>query len=304
MRGPLFALHDDSLLAFRHAHGRLHPLHWSTAARSESLPGDEREVADALSVLAMLHRGRNRRPIAQTVTRLLAEVRAHAGLAMWPTGEQALANALRIVELARAFERRGASSFRAFVERLEEEAEQGKSEEAPIVEEGTEGVRIMTVHRAKGLEFPVVILADPTCALTGRNPSRHVDPVKRLWAEPLCHSVPPDLRDAASDELRRDAAEAVRIAYVAATRARDLLVLPGIGDLGPGDEGLAGWLEVLDPAVYPSRDKRRSPQLATGCPPFGNDSVRDRPDECRAGTQASVAPGLHAGAAAPVPRAG
>jgi ATP-dependent exoDNAse (exonuclease V) beta subunit len=297
MRGPLFAIHDDSLLAFRLAHRGFHPLRWLTSADSESLREDEREVADALSLLGKLHRGRNRRPIAQTVTKLLAEVRAHAGLAMWPTGEQALANALRIVELARAFERRGASSFRAFVERLEEEAEQGKSEEAPIVEEGTEGVRIMTVHRAKGLEFPVVMLADPTCALIGRNPSRHVDSSKRLWAEPLCHSIPPDLRDAASDELRRDAAEAVRIAYVAATRARDLLVLPGIGDLSPGDEGLAGWLEVLDPAIYPSRDKRRSPRKAPGCPPFANDSVRDRPDNCPAGTEASVAPGLHAGAA-------
>ena len=79
-----------------------------------------------------------------------------------------------------------------------------------------------------------MILADPTCPFTAMNPSRHVDPLKRLWAEPLCQSVPPDLRDAAPQELRRDAEEAVRIAYVATTRARDLLVLPGVGDLKPG----------------------------------------------------------------------
>ena len=42
-------------------------------------------------------------------------IRAHAGIAMWPTGEQALANCLRLVDLARRFEQRGASSFRAFV---------------------------------------------------------------------------------------------------------------------------------------------------------------------------------------------
>ena len=153
MRGPLFALHDDALLSFRHAHGGLRPIRWAELARRESLTGDEREVADALAVVGRLHGRRNRRPIAETITRFLGEVRAHAGLAIWPTGEQALANCLRIVELARVFERRGASSFRAFVESLEEEAEQGRSEEAPVVEEGTEGVRIITVHRAKGLEW-------------------------------------------------------------------------------------------------------------------------------------------------------
>ena len=67
MRGPLFALHDDSLLAFRHAHGGLHPLRWSTSARSESLREDEREVADALSVLgssiAAGTAGRSPRPL-------------------------------------------------------------------------------------------------------------------------------------------------------------------------------------------------------------------------------------------------
>ena len=48
--------------------------------------------------------------------------------------------------MARHFER-GASSFRAFVEKLEADAECGEAEEAPIVEEGTEGVRVMTVLR-------------------------------------------------------------------------------------------------------------------------------------------------------------
>src|SRR5262249_61332202 len=99
--------------------------------------------------------------IAQTILMLLDVVRAHAGIAMWPTGEQALANCLRMVDLARRFEQRGASSFRAFVERTEANADAGQAEDAPIVEQGTEGVRMMTVHRAKGLEFPVVILADP-----------------------------------------------------------------------------------------------------------------------------------------------
>jgi ATP-dependent exoDNAse (exonuclease V) beta subunit len=42
---------------------------------------------------------------------------------------------------------------------MEADAERGEADEAPIVEEGTEGVRVMTVHKAKGLEFPVVILA-------------------------------------------------------------------------------------------------------------------------------------------------
>ena len=41
----------------------------------------------------------------------------------------------------------------------------GKPGEAPILEEGSDGVRLMTVHKAKGLEFPVVILADMTAKL-------------------------------------------------------------------------------------------------------------------------------------------
>src|SRR4029453_5341888 len=110
---------------------------------------------DALSLLARLHTGRNQRPIAQTIMMLLDAVRAHAGIALWPNGEQALANCLRLVDLARRFEGE-ASSFRAFVEQIEAEADHGEAAEAPIVEEGTEGVRGRTAHKAKGRGVPVV----------------------------------------------------------------------------------------------------------------------------------------------------
>ncbi|TMA36343.1 MAG: hypothetical protein E6J87_00880, partial [Deltaproteobacteria bacterium] len=222
LRGPLFALTDDLLLAWRAARGTIHPLAPRDAA---DLAPELREVGNALDVLARLHRGRNRRPIADTVGQLLEAVRAHAALAIWPTGEQALANCLRVMDLARRFERAGASSFRAFVDRLEEDAEGGDTEDAPVVEEGTEGVRIMTAHRAKGLEFPAVVLCDPTANATREQPGRHVDPERSLWAEPLAGCAPRELLEASAVELARDRAEAVRLAYVAATRARDLLVV-------------------------------------------------------------------------------
>jgi ATP-dependent helicase/nuclease subunit A len=292
LRGPFFALSDEALLAFRQqldgAGGirtvRLNP---RRQIDRDGLPPAAAEVVDALEVLRRLHVSRNHRPIAETITSLLESTRALPGIAFWRNGEQALANCLRVVDLARNFERR-ALSFRAFVEAMEADAERGEASEAPIVEQGTEGVRIMTVHKAKGLEFPVVILADPACNESSNTPSRHVDPERRLWVQPLCGCAPVELLEAADEELRRDRAEGIRVAYVASTRARDLLVAPVCGD-----EPIEGWLQVMDPMLYPRQEARRQSIPAPGCPTFGENSVLDRGPEGHAPPGGSVRPGLH-----------
>jgi ATP-dependent helicase/nuclease subunit A len=279
LRGPLFCLSDAQLLIWRHAIGGLHP--FSPAVTEAS------EIGAALSLLARLHRGRNRCSIADTILQLLEATRAHAGIAIWPTGEQALANVLRMVDLARRFEAGGASSFRGFVERLRDQAERHEAADAPVMEDDSDGVRIMTVHKAKGLEFPVVVLADPTVSHTAR-PTRHIDAEQGLCLVQLAGCIPAELRERGREVLERDAAESIRLTYVAATRARDLLVVPAIGD-----HRYPGWVDVLHPALYPPAEAQRLARPAPGCPAFGPDSLSVRPSRGPRSVNDAVAPGQH-----------
>jgi ATP-dependent exoDNAse (exonuclease V) beta subunit len=171
---------------------------------------------------------------------------------------------------------------------MDDDAEASQAEDAPIVEQGTEGVRLMTVHKAKGLEFPIIVLAEPTCPATHDNPSRHIDPTRRLWLEPLCGCTPIELLEAAQEELQRDQAEAVRLTYVAATRARDLVVAPACGD-----KELSGWLEVLNPALYPADDAKTQSETVPGAPRFGEETVVDRGPQGIEPAGGSIRPGLH-----------
>jgi ATP-dependent helicase/nuclease subunit A len=215
---------------------------------------------------------------------------------MRPGGEQALANVMHVAELARQYEARGAVSFRGFVEELLQAEESGKQSEAMIYEEGSEGVRMMSVHRAKGLEFPIVVLADITCSIAHDDPDRYVDAEQGLCAVKLAGWMPQDVIDHAPEEHARDLAEGVRLAYVAATRARDLLVVPAIGDDPTGSGPPIAdpwWIAPLHSALYPREQSRHRPTRAPMCPQFGIDSVKSRPDNDVA-NETTVRPGLHA----------
>ncbi len=183
---------------------------------------------EAKTAVGSRRNGRNYRPIAETIHQLLNATRAHAGFVMRPGGEQALANVLHVADLARQYEARGAVSFRGFVEELIDAAERGKQPEANIHEEGSEGVRMMSVHRAKGLEFPIVILADITCTIAHDDPDRFLDAERGLCAVRLAGWLPQqvidhaagwhDFRHALSTKLRRSGVHPQVVSDILATR--------------------------------------------------------------------------------------
>ena len=232
LRGPLFAIPDQDLFLFRERHPetRLRP---ALARRLEPGGGDataargvDRTIRDSLAFLYDLHRRRTHQPIAVTLQQLLGRHRAETGFAFWNSPDQVLSNLRRLVEAARAFEARGGLSFRGFVEQLAAEAENPDAGSAHAIDEDVRGVRIMTTHTAKGLEFPVVVLCDGAVRRHGRA-SRIVSAEKRLYACDLGAGIVPwDLLEGTPAEEAEDLAELDRLLYVAMTRGRDLLAAP------------------------------------------------------------------------------
>jgi ATP-dependent exoDNAse (exonuclease V) beta subunit len=289
LRGALFAIGDEELLEWKQRVGSFHPFRIPRDAAASDLPAHLCPIVESLQLLQRLHRRRNYRPVAETIQDLLDATRAHVGIVLRSAGEQALANVLHVAELAREYEAGGGLSFRGFVDELRLAAETAAAGEAPILEESSDGVRMMTVHKAKGLEFPVVVLADLTCKLSRAEAGRWLDPDRNLCALKIGGWAPIDLLLHDAEEAARDRAESQRLTYVAATRARDLLVVPAIGD-GPYD---GGWLDPLAPAIYPPESDRRSPRAERGVPLFkSKDTVLVRPDGDPA-TSRTVAPGTY-----------
>jgi len=165
-----------------------------------------------------------------------------------PHGEQRVANLLKVLDQARALEASENFTLRGFVRWLGEQRDGETLEgEAPGAGDQGDRVTLMTLHKAKGLEFPLVILSAITSE-GGHPKSALLDRAKgrceiKLGAKDLgLRTLGYEALEAKEDQ--QDQAETLRLLYVGCTRARDALVVP----LRPG-----GFLEPLD---FSETDKR------------------------------------------------
>ncbi len=266
LRGPLFSIPDQDLFLFREGRGgRLRPSDAAQLELGDDASDADRAIREALRFLFRLHRQRNHLPIAITLQALLSENRAESAFAFWKSPDQVFSNLRRLTEAARAFEARGGLSFRGFVEQLDAEVENPGFGPSQAMDEDVSGVRMMTIHSAKGLEFPVVILCDAAHTRNARA-QRIVRPERNLHACDLGDRLFPwDLLEGADREEAEGLAEEDRMLYVAMTRARDLLAAPVFdlrfendSMLRPVSRGLSRFRESSERNTDPTGWSRRS----------------------------------------------
>lgn len=184
--------------------------------------GDEAARLRALRLVQELGPLVDRLPVAQVLKNLIDWTDARAVLAI--AGERHWANLDKLLDDARSSR---ATRVRGFLEYLATLRQAGVREgEAPLAGEGV--VQLMTIHKSKGLEWPLVVVADAGYAHSGRSQSVYLHPRLGLVARPDRWSQDSlAYRLAKADDSKREAAEEARLLYVAATRARDQLVVSG-----------------------------------------------------------------------------
>ena len=275
LRSPFFAVSDDALVWLAvEVPGALHQgLERLATDRADRLPAADRpRVERARRQLAAWRAIKDAVPIATLVDRILDESGYEAALLGEFLGDRKRANARKLVRMARRLDDAGGFILADFVERLRSDLRAATKEtQAATTDDGGEIVRLMSIHQAKGLEFPIVVVPD----LDRKRPGE----LRRVAFDadlgPLVNPVA-DADDGLDDdtdagggslgwsvyrhlEAEADDAESLRLLYVATTRARDFLILSAATEAGQAGKSPA--LALLD----------RRFDRATGRPRFAPD---------------------------------
>ena len=187
-------------------------------------------VADALRVLGELRALRHDHALPDIVRTVLDRTRLVEFAMLQPQGEQVAANLLKLIDQARSFSSVSGGGLRGFVRWLKENQARTPDEtDALISEETDDVVRVVTVHASKGLEFPVVVFANMETEWSNRTrviPDRNGGRLHLRLDKSELGFTTPGWDDAIVAERHHDFAEQARVLYVAATRARDRLIVP------------------------------------------------------------------------------
>ncbi|HEX3519859.1 MAG TPA: UvrD-helicase domain-containing protein [Solirubrobacteraceae bacterium] len=238
---------------------------WEIAQTASAEPLEELAAGDRDVMVGFCARLREERVHCsrRTVSELIERAIEHSGYAAhalrleW--GERRLANVHKLLRLARRFEASEGRDLRAFLDHIDHliGASTAGESDAPVDGVEPDAVRLMSIHGAKGLEFPVVCVADLGRAQNNRLPDLLVDGPRiglqlvRLDGGKGTPTL--DYGQLAEARRRTEAEEEDRILYVAMTRARERLLLSASVDFQRWPEAKQGATTIswLGPAIWP-----------------------------------------------------
>ncbi|MGC9454005.1 MAG: UvrD-helicase domain-containing protein [Phycisphaerae bacterium] len=271
LRSEMFAVTDESLLKLRESVSPPYFPALLADGPAEALPDDQADACRrCVEMIRDLHRRKDSVGIGELLEEVLSATGYEAVLLSRFQGRRMVGNIRRTVELARQATVSGLTLAQFVRQMSEQTAEQSRQEQAAVSGEQEDVVRLMTVHKAKGLEFPVVIL--PDLNHTRQGPKGPL--LNRLdWGWTLnvsgdeesgpSEEKPLSFRVARKIEAEDQKSEDIRTLYVAVTRHRDHLVFVGAdvrdknGETIKGDNTLSQLNEVfgLTAAADAGRDR-------------------------------------------------
>jgi ATP-dependent helicase/nuclease subunit A len=186
--------------------------------------------------IAELRTFATRLPLADLIDRAVTATGYDLAVLLKPAGEARIANVRKLMQLAEEFESGEGRDLRGLLDYLAFREEAADESAAATAAEDHDGVRVMSIHRAKGLEFGVVAVphldrsllegAWPSLLTFGRGEDQRVGmQLRRLGAGAINLYAHEELR---GETKERDAEEGLRLFHVAATRARERLLLSGV----------------------------------------------------------------------------
>jgi ATP-dependent helicase/nuclease subunit A len=236
---------------------------WEAALGVGSLADEDRlsepdaaAVARFCALLDEERAGAQARTISNLIERGLERTRYREHVLGLDWGERRLANVHKLLRLARRFQAAEGRDLRGFLDHVEHLQRARRSEpDAPVEGVEPDAIRLMTIHAAKGLEFPVVCVADLGRAPNVQTPELLLDGQRiglrlvRLDGGEAVAAL--DYEELCAERRAREAEEEDRILYVAMTRARDRLLISGSVDFGRWPPSRRTPISWLAPALAP-----------------------------------------------------
>lgn len=229
LRSPIFGLTDETLFWLARDNGSLEGAFTPEAKWPKTIEASQLERAkQAARIMAELRQLKDRLPITDLIRRVLEMTGYDAALAAEFLGERKLANLEKLIEMARVFDRSTTLGLADFIVQLREfVVNEPKESLAATHPENTNVVKLMSIHKSKGLEFPVVVVPDLERRPNSDSTQVAFDPELGPLADagPGGSGVTSGLTMYRATQTRAAEDESTRLFYVATTRAADYLIL-------------------------------------------------------------------------------
>lgn len=209
----------------------------------------QEKVSGLYRLLSELNEKSHVAPVSELIREIFSKTWILERMCQFHHGEQALANLSKILHLAQKWGEEGPLTFKTFVRRLKRYREEERDEgENPLADANYDAVKVLTIHKGKGLEFPVVIL--PNLCAEYRPAAFEKPLLLNDWSRKMVGlrlrrhgAINAAMLLLEKAQKEHEEAEEIRIFYVASTRAKKKMIYVLRSEAGGATSPYAGILK-------------------------------------------------------------